>query len=132
MDASLFELNERLDRSLRSHHVDHNWYAEVLAKLHAYRACLQRHVHAADGERGWIADLREDSPRIEPLARRMRADFARLDDLVIAALTSVRAPQRSRGDVRHAIRSLVDTTRRHRSRCSSLMHEALAVDLGVG
>ena len=129
---SLFECNDRLEQSLRSRHGGDTWLAEVEAKLHAYRACLHRHVVAAEGDHGWIADLRDDQPRIEPLARRARADFAQLDALVLAAIATLRHPSRAARRVRHDLRQLVELTRSHRGRCARLVHEALAVDLGVG
>ena len=129
---SLFDCNERLAQALRSRHVGDHWIAEVEAKLHAYRACLQRHVLAADGERGWIAELRGDEPRIEPLARRARADFAQLDTQVAAAMASLRRPTSMPREVRHDLRQLVELTRRHRARCARLVHEAFVIDLGVG
>lgn len=129
---SLFECNERLEQSLRSRHGGDTWFAEVEAKLHAYRACLHRHVMAAEGDQGWIADLREDEPRIEPLARRARADFTRLDALVLAVMATLRHPNRAARGVRHDLRQLVELTRRHRGRCARLVHEAFVIDLGVG
>ena len=129
---SLFDLTERLERSLRSRHTGHTWFSEVEAKMHAYRACLQHHVVAADGEYGWISDLRDGSPRIEPLARRARDEFRRLDDAALGVMTSLRGPSRRARDVRHDLRQLIELTRRHRARCARLVHEALAVDIGVG
>lgn len=130
-DPSLFDSGERLDRSLRSRHLGERWFAEVEAKLHAYRACLQRHVRAADGDAGWITGLAVDEPRVGPLARRARADFAALDEQVLAALAAVRVVWRDEREVRHRLRRLVDATRRHRSRCAQLVHEAMGVDLGL-
>ena len=128
---SLFDCNEHLDRSLRSRHLGDRWFAEVEAKLHAYRACLQRHVRAAEGERGWIASLRDAEPRVEPLARRARADFGTLDEQVLATMAALRTPWRDERDLRHRLRRLVDATRRHRSRCAQLVHEACSIDLGL-
>ena len=132
LEPSLFDYNERLAGSLHSNHADDVWRAEVEAKLHMYRACLLRHVRAADGERGWIADLRGDAPRVEPLARRARADFARLDAHVLSVMASLRHPARAMSDVRHDLRRLIELTRRHRGRCARLVHEAWGIDLGVG
>jgi hypothetical protein len=129
---SLFDLTERLERSLRSRHTGHTWFAEVEAKMHAYRACLQHHIAAADGEFGWISDLRHDAPRIEPLARRARVDFARLDDMAMGVMASLQRTSRHGREVRHDLRQLIELTRRHRARCARLVHEALAVDIGVG
>ncbi len=129
---SLFDLTERLERSLRSRHTGQTWFSEVEAKMHAYRACLQHHVAAADGEFGWISDLRGDAPRIEPLARRARHEFRRLDDTALAVMASLRRPGRRSREVRHDLRQLIESTRRHRARCARLVHEALAVDIGVG
>lgn len=128
---SLFDSSEQLDRSLRSRHLGERWFAEVEAKLHAYRACLQRHVRAADGDHGWIGSLADEEPRVGPLARRARADFGALDEQLRWTLAAVRAPWRDERDVRHRLRRLVDATRRHRSRCSQLVYEATSVDLGL-
>lgn len=128
---SLFDLTERLEHSLRSRHVGRAWLSEVEAKLHAYRACLQRHVIAAEGDRGWIAALRNDDPRMEPLARRARGDFARLDRQVLTAMATVRQPTRQAPDIRHDVRDLIELTRHHRARCARLVHEAFVLDLGV-
>jgi hypothetical protein len=129
---SLFDLTERLERSLRSRHRGHTWSAEIEAKVHAYRACLQHHIAAADGEAGWISDLRDDAPRIEPLARRARIEFARLDEAAPAVLDTLRRADGHTRDVRHDLRQLIELTRRHRARCARLVHEALAVDIGEG
>jgi hypothetical protein len=129
---SLFDFTERLERSFRSRHSGHTWFAEVEAKMHAYRACLQHHVVAADGETGWISDLRDDSPRIEPLARRARGEFAQLDVRALAVMSTLRRPNRQMREVRHELRQLIELTRQHRARCARLVHEALAVDIGAG
>lgn len=128
---SLFECNEQLDRSLWSRHLGERWFAEVESKLHAYRACLQRHVRAADGDRGWIGSLADEEPRVEPLARRARADFGTLDEQLRWTLAAVRAPWRDEREVRHRLRRLVEATRRHRTRCAQLVHETVSVDLGL-
>jgi len=128
---SLFDCNEHLDRSLRSRHLGERWFAEVEAKLHAYRACMQRHVRAAEGDRGWIASLRDAEPRVEPLARRTRADFGALDEQVLATMAALRTPWRDERELRHRVRRLVDATRRHRSRCAQLVYETCHVDLGL-
>jgi hypothetical protein len=130
---SLFDLTERLETSLRSRHTGTTWLAEVEAKLHAYRACLHRHVLAAEGETGWLAELRDDAPRVDTLARRARRDFSGLDELAAAAMSAVRqGAEANLRDVRHDLRRLVETTRHHRGRCAQLVHEALMVDIGAG
>jgi hypothetical protein len=129
---SLFDCAERLDKALRSRRVGAPWLAEVEAKLHAYRACLRQHVIAADGERGWISELRHEAPRVESLARRTRADFAELQADVVRVIANLTMASPATRQVRHDIRRLVDETRRHRARCARLVHEALSVDLGVG
>jgi hypothetical protein len=129
---SLFELDEPLERSLRSRHRGDAWLGEVEAKLHAFRAGLHRHVVGAEGEHGWFTELRDGEPRVEPIVRRARADVAQLDHLVTTLLAGLRHPGRATREIRHDLLCLVRATRRHRVRCQRLVHEALTVDLGVG
>jgi hypothetical protein len=129
---SLFDLDEPLERSLRSRHRGDAWLGEVEAKLHAYRAGLQRHVVVTEGEHGWFAELRDGEPRVEPIVRRAQAEVAQLDHLVITLLAGLRHPGRTTREIRHDLLRLVQATRRHRERCQRLVHEALIVELGVG
>lgn len=131
MPATMFELTEPLEHSLRSSRRGEAWFGEVEATLHAFRAGLQRHLMAADGDTGWVAELRDGEPRLELLARRVRQDIELLDHLVTTTLASLRHPGRAAREVRRDLHRLVETTRRHRSRCQRLVHEALVVDLGV-
>jgi hypothetical protein len=128
---SLFDLTDPLEHSLRSRHRGEAWFGEVEAKLHSFRASLQRHLLAAGGEDGWVAELRADEPRLDLLARRVREEITLLDHLVTTTLASLRSPGRMARDVRQDLHRLVETTRRHRARCQRLVHEALVVDLGV-
>ncbi len=132
MDATLYALAERLDRSLHSTRPENSWFAEVRAKLHAYRTCLLQLASRSDGDDGLFFDLTTTEPRVAHMVDQLRGDCRRLVELTDFALAAIDRPDRSVREVRHAVTELVQRTRRYHSRCTTAVHEAIAVDIGVG
>jgi hypothetical protein len=47
-------------------------------------------------------------------------------------LAAIDRPDRNPREVRHVVGELVRRTQRYRSHCSTAVHEAVVVDIGVG
>jgi hypothetical protein len=132
MEASLFALNDRLDGALRSSPATAAWLAEVRGQLQAYRMYLDAHVAASEARDGVYADLVETEPRVASHVDRLRVDCDLLRRLADASLAALDTPEPDAIGLRRRIRELIDVTRQYASRRVAIIHEAFAVDIGVG
>jgi hypothetical protein len=132
MEASLFALNDRLANALRSSPASTAWLAEVRGQLQAYRIYLDAHIAASEARDGVYADLLDTEPRVAPHVERLRADCETMRRMADEALAAADATEPDAVGLRRRTRDLVDATRQYASRRVGVIHEAFAVDIGVG
>jgi hypothetical protein len=132
MDATLAQLAEQLDEFLVDTRNDERWRAEAADQIRVFRAAWVRYHSSSDLTGGLLHDLTEADPRVTPLVRRLRSESLRLIECCDFALSALRRPDASPGEMRHALREVVAQARHYRSRAATATYESLSVDLGSG
>jgi prefoldin subunit 5 len=91
--------------------------------------------HAADAEDSLLSQIAEEAPRLEPRARRLRAEYSELERVVeslCAQLETLSETKNEVEDVRGKVRRMISELRLVEAKEAELLYEAFLVDIGNG
>jgi hypothetical protein len=131
--AAMLELEHALARPAPGR-VD-AWSERVHDALIELAATFERHIAVTEGDTGFLAEIRDHSPRLINAIERLRAEHERIRDELSSTLSHIRrlpahAAEEDVESLRAHVTELVADLVRHRQHGADLVWEAHAVDIG--
>jgi hypothetical protein len=111
------------------------WSERVHDALIDLAATFERHIAVTEGDTGFLAEIREHSPRLINAIERLCAEHERIREELSSTLTHIRrmpahADDDQVDELREHVTELVTDLVRHRQHGADLVWEAHAVDIG--
>lgn len=111
------------------------WSATVHDALVDLAGAFERHIAVTEGERGFLAEIVDHSPRLINAARRLEQEHEQIRTELSSILGHIRQLARHSDDstiasLRGRITALMSELSRHRQHGADLVYEAHAVDIG--
>lgn len=111
------------------------WADRVHEALVGLAATFERHIAVTEGDRGFLAEIAEHSPRLINAINRLRQEHERIRQELSSTLAHIRRIEDHADDdavesLRDHVTVLVTDLVRHRQHGADLVWEAHAVDIG--